>query len=252
MLPQEIQDRIFLELGSDNIGFETLEKTRDIQSYYVRQCTQFNDIEKAAECGNLDNIKWLRTNGHEWYVNQYFGQSYVFRAAVKFGDFNIIKWLYENGCPLKDYELTEIAAENDDFECMKWLHKMGCELSPEIFQITATLGDLDMMKWLHENGCSWSSEKYDDSIFYAAAIFGNLDNMKWLHENGCPWDEYAYIGTIEFAYNDNNIDQALDNIKWLYENNCPYGSQTFSEAIDLGNIEIIRWLYNNLDKYILL
>lgn len=53
MLPQEIIDRIFLELGPD--GFEILEITRELQSPYVKELTKFKYCDNASEI----NREWI-------------------------------------------------------------------------------------------------------------------------------------------------------------------------------------------------
>lgn len=58
-IPQEIQDKIFLELGPFG-GFETLEITRELQSNYVKDCTKFN---KLVDVTSSNNAKWLLSKG---------------------------------------------------------------------------------------------------------------------------------------------------------------------------------------------
>jgi hypothetical protein len=61
MIPQELEDKVFLYLD-----FETLENTRIIQSYYAKKTTKFKDINDATLNNNLDNMKWLRNNDCPW------------------------------------------------------------------------------------------------------------------------------------------------------------------------------------------
>ena len=54
MLPQEIQDKIFLLTD-----FKTLENTRVLQSKYVQNCTHFDNYYQAIYNHNVENVKWL-------------------------------------------------------------------------------------------------------------------------------------------------------------------------------------------------
>jgi hypothetical protein len=57
-LPIELQDKIFLHLS-----WEELERTRGLQSPYVKKCTEFNNMADAIKSGNLENVKWLKNAG---------------------------------------------------------------------------------------------------------------------------------------------------------------------------------------------
>ena len=60
MLPQEIQDKIFLYLN-----FVDLENTREFQSMHVKQITKYNNYIDAILNRNLENIQWLYYNHYE-------------------------------------------------------------------------------------------------------------------------------------------------------------------------------------------
>lgn len=89
-LPQEIQDQIFL-----HCDWETLEKSRDLQSEYIKNKTKYNNTKEAALNGNLENIKWLRENDYPWNAE-------TFHYAEKHGNSDNIAWLRKNGCPTFD------------------------------------------------------------------------------------------------------------------------------------------------------
>ena len=168
MLPQEIQDRIFLELGSDNIGFVTLKRTRMLQSPYVRRSTQFNNIGDAILLGNLTNIKHLYKLGHNFFI-------YDVYTACAYGHLDIIKWMYENN----NYKF---------------------HLCERMFYEAITSGNLDMVKWLHSIDC-----QADESAVYAAIMLdiwninANSNNglkiLKWLLENNFPAHKWVPVNT---------------------------------------------------------
>ena len=147
-----------------------------------------NYMRYAIESGNLENMKWLKTNGCGFDGNQ---------VATK----DHMSWLQDNGCHFNS------AATNGNLENMKWLKLNGCPFNFSTFNYAARNGNLENMKWLKSNGCH-----FNYSTFYEAAKYGNLDNMKWLFENGCDFNMTTFIGATR---NGN-----LDNIQWLTDNGC--------------------------------
>ena len=107
---QEIIDKILLFTD-----YECLKKTRELQSEYVKKCTEYNYIHIAAENGNLDNMKWLKEQGCPWDES-------TFDYAAKNGNLENMKWLKEQGCPWDD-DTFLFAAKNGNLENMKWLNE---------------------------------------------------------------------------------------------------------------------------------
>jgi len=87
-----ITDEIFLYLD-----FETLQKTRILQSKYVKNVTAYSDISIAASHGNLANMKWLLEND---YIFDEYEFRKAFSNAAEHGNLANMNWLLENGCPL--------------------------------------------------------------------------------------------------------------------------------------------------------
>jgi len=56
-LPIEIWDKIWLLCDA-----ETLKKTRELQSNYIKKITEFFTFNDAAINGNFENMKWLKEN----------------------------------------------------------------------------------------------------------------------------------------------------------------------------------------------
>lgn len=86
-LLQEIQDIIFL-----NLDYISLDKTRELQSDYIKKVTQRGEISKVALDGNLENMKWLKEQGCTL-------DTLTFVCAVQNGNLENVKWLKEQGCP---------------------------------------------------------------------------------------------------------------------------------------------------------
>lgn len=143
--------------------------------------------------GHLDIVKWLLDDvGHTLF---YLEDSL---SAVKFGDLDILKWLYAklNDCEWKrnEYQFDKSVAEcaarkGGNLEMVKWLHEGKCSGlalgSPQIAVNAAFSGDLNILKWLHYNGkCTVFDQEWGVAAY--AVESGNLAMVKWLYEEGCP------------------------------------------------------------------
>lgn len=170
--------------------------------------------------------------------------------------------------PLKDgYPWDErtfrVAAREGNFEIMEWLYERGCPFTgvgQRGFCGAALNGNLENMKWMKARDDTW-----DEQIFQSAAMNGNLENMKWLRNptwldlkgelrtgKPCPWNGWALKAAVEYGN--------LDNLKWLFNptdcgdsqanrDGCHikvgdfcYVSKIFSKAVEKGRHEIVEWL----------
>lgn len=57
-LPQELQDMIMLKLDMD-----TLKRTRELQSEYVKESTRSMSLYLAEAYMNKRNVRWLKERG---------------------------------------------------------------------------------------------------------------------------------------------------------------------------------------------
>ena len=99
------------------------------------------------------------------------------------GNFVLLKFLHENGCPWNNRTCSE-AAYNGHLECLKYAHENGCPWSEWTCTRAAEGGHLECLKYAHENGCPWDI----DTCSWAASN-GHLECLKYANESGCPWDE---------------------------------------------------------------
>ena len=79
---------------------------------------RFEDVpdlcEEAAGYGQLEMLKYLRSQHFEW--NQL-----VTRKAVQNGFLDVLQWCVANGCPVDDH-LCNLAGYEGHTEIVKWLH----------------------------------------------------------------------------------------------------------------------------------
>ena len=120
MIPIEIQDKIFLYLS-----WEELEKSRELQSNYVKDCTKFGTLINVIkniniEYNGLNNIKWLlgdprvdpSSNNNAIQVASKNGHTEIVKLLL--GDPRVDPTTYNN-------KAIRVASENGHTEIVKLL-----------------------------------------------------------------------------------------------------------------------------------
>ena len=72
------------------------------------------------------------------------------------GNFVLLKFLHENGCPWDEYTCSE-AAFNGHLECLKYAHEKGCPWERLTCSCCLKMVHLECLKYAHENGCPWNT-----------------------------------------------------------------------------------------------
>ena len=125
-LPDDIWNLIFLEY----CDFDSLVHSRVLQTEYVKECTEDDDMYDAIRSGNLKNVKWIYqcSGGFRW-------SSFHFDVAAGYGELEIMKWMKTKGCPW-DFYTFQYATEKCDgtnFETLEWLRINNCPWDDETF-----------------------------------------------------------------------------------------------------------------------
>ncbi len=104
----------------------------------------------AARYGDLDILeKGFKYHGSKPHLlNQL-----LYHYAIEAGYLDIVKWLYENKCPINRMA-PHTAINNDRLEILEYLHKIRCPFDCGIFESIILHGKLKYVQWLHEHGYS--------------------------------------------------------------------------------------------------
>ncbi|GFH53325.1 hypothetical protein CTEN210_09801 [Chaetoceros tenuissimus] len=223
---------LFIEAArGGNLGMITWAK--DIAGFSFQDESHF--INAAAESGNIELVKYLRSEDISWNES-------TFGAAVSSGNIAILQYLIENDCPHDDQRICANAVEIHD-----------CEKA------------LEVLHWLHNQNISW-----DENTCITSARIGNLKALKFARSKGCPWDKNCLIKAIKnhhyevveyclqnrcsmgnsdichyaMDYN-NDHDQALRILKLLRKFSAPWGEHTCSMAASTGNFHALKWAVSN-------
>ena len=241
ILPVELQDKIFLYCD-----FNTLKKTRELQSKYIKDLTKFDNYTDAIRAKNLDCMKMLYRSGFDIP-----GSS--IKELLKTGTLEMVIWFYEVDYHI-NYHFMELVACNPDVRVIDFLfNKLNVKLlAGNIFRNAVRCGNLEVVKWLHGHNCyiklyNGFDTKFDKDtrrhIFYPsndvklAAFYGHIEIYKFLcNIHGVPENTIYYCG----AYSN------LDVLKYVYSLNGKICDVTFYEAVKSDDLEKIKWVYDKI------
>ena len=157
-----------------------------------------NIVQKVAEFGKKNMLKWLTDDGFKLKVT-------IYRFAARGDNLEIIRWLHENKYKLNKW-ISVVAALHGNFNLLKWLKNNGCPVDKDSAVTAIINGNLEMLKWIYENGC------YPEITSWACAIkYGHLEILKYLFHKGLN-DSWCH-GCIRYATENNQ----LKVVQWMID-----------------------------------
>lgn len=113
---------------------------------------------KAAKCGRVEMIRWLRSSGYDW--SDCVGHGRETHQAAMNGHAETIRVLRELDCEWSDWE-TYTAACNGHCEALRVLRELGCKWSGGETRRAAEYGHINVLRTLRTLGCEWSGGEYE-------------------------------------------------------------------------------------------
>jgi hypothetical protein len=159
-------------------------------------------------------------------------------AAGKAADLSTLQLAHDLGLEL-NAEVLRGAAASASLPKLGWLHTiMNCELPDDICRYAASSGSVDVLSWLMQRDCPLDSEAYT-----YAAEYGQWDMLKVLRAEGLEWGSSWLRPRSGQAPCSIAIEKGnLEAMRWLYENGCPQCSRYLGElAAEGGSIEALRY-----------
>eukprot|EP01117_Protostelium_nocturnum_P000188 TRINITY_DN10261_c0_g1_i1.p1 TRINITY_DN10261_c0_g1~~TRINITY_DN10261_c0_g1_i1.p1 ORF type:complete len:446 (-),score=114.27 TRINITY_DN10261_c0_g1_i1:174-1511(-) len=152
------------------------------------------------------------------------------RSVALEGRLNLLKWAYQNKCPLGESSyIMESAAKGGNLPTVMWLKEKGCQFNSQTCARAARSGRLDVLKWLKRQGCKW-----DQRTCSEAAKGGHLEVLKWAHSNGAPLGSETSIVAARGGH--------LECIKYTNQKGCYWNFQTSCAAAGNGHLELLKWI----------
>jgi hypothetical protein len=138
----------------------------------------------------------------------------------------------------------ETAAMKGHLKCLFFAYNNGGPLSVKVMKSAAKYGHLDIVKYLYANLCP-TDESGDECA--AAAKNGNYEILKFLHEKGYVWNFKVHVKAVKNSH--------FKCLEYAFNKKCPKNSSDiFWEAAKKGNMEVLKFLYENrypIDAYVI-
>jgi len=237
-----------------------------------KYCNNSEIFYNAALNGNLENMKWLKNKNYVWNER-------TFEAAALNGNLENMKWLKDNNCPWNKMTFEAVAL-NGNYENLVWLIDNKCPNDEKIIKNAIISNNLENLKLLYEykNSNKNTNQNINLSNYITDALKNNNYSMvKWILEksknkyenilsmailNCCDYKIINFIienkyDTYDYTNKKNDLLlNAIKNycdyqiIKLIITNNYDYlnydnKKTLLSEAIKIGDIDIIKLLYQN-------
>jgi hypothetical protein len=165
--------------------------------------------EQVAATNKLEFLEWARE------VKQCEWDEETIIAAVSFGNLEMLKYCFSNGCPRDEEESCKRAAMKGHLDCLRFLFgkvKPSRKTEVEAAGQAAAYGHLDILKYLVEE------RKISDDLKICvgnAAIYGQLDCLKYLVEEAkMPLNEWRDIAFARYR-------EHTECENYLLEKGCP-------------------------------
>ena len=166
--------------------------------------------KQVAATNKLELLKWARE------VKQCEWDKQTIIAAASFGNLEMLKYCFSNGCPCDEGEACGQAAMKGHLDCLRFLFdkvKPSRDTEKEVGGQAAYGGHVDILKYLVEE--RKTSEVVKVSCVRNAVGFGRLDCIKYLIEQAkVPLNNWRYIAFARFR-------EQPECENYLLENGCP-------------------------------
>lgn len=171
----DISSKVQLSRAIDSLSrLGSLRLIKKIHGISVGGLCSPSAMDKAAESGQLDLVKWFHTNRSEGCTTR------AMDKAAELGHLDVVRWLHMNRTEGCTTDAMDGAAANGHLDTLMWLHENRSEgCTTDAMDYAAANGHLEILEWLHKNsngGCT-------PSAMDNAAENGHLDVVEWLLEN---------------------------------------------------------------------
>lgn len=212
--------------------------------FYIRMIPRRANF--AAIMGHKHVLEWF------WKSDQGWEYGIAINAALG-GHIDLLRWLKEHSCVVKDEMMTLAAAVSGNMDEMQRFIEENKPFHDRCLPMAISKGHLQMAKFLYEKGAKndgivdiaastgnqsvfeWAAgvQKGTPSTCAAAAEAGHLHILKMARKLGCPWNEATCFSAARGGH--------LDILQWARNNNCPWNAATCSTAARGGHLHILKW-----------
>ncbi|GFH53306.1 hypothetical protein CTEN210_09782 [Chaetoceros tenuissimus] len=184
-------------------------------------------------------------------------------AAARAGNLQALKWAVSQCCPWDKEDVADYAAEHGHTDVIKWSRSQGCQWHRDFSARAASGGHLETLKYLISEGCQrggftfleamksgnialveycvgkkFSTKRTKNRLYeYAIKYFKDpIPVLQLLQKYEYPWHPSACKAAVH------NGDLKL--LRWLHFNGCAWDEDTWNEALENQDFDILRYIVN--------
>lgn len=147
----------------------------------------------AGEHGRTNILEWMQLNNYEFEPND------VIRAAVQFGQLDVLDWLSKNGFlgQRNSQSMSFDAAKFGQTIVLDWLLENNLPINRNASLSAARHGHPGVLDWLIKHNI-----QFNQSFDREAVRYGNINVLDWMEARQIPIDsELVYIAVHASQYN---------------------------------------------------
>jgi len=189
----------------------TADRHLSILKYFVEDvgCAKEEHVVAAAVLGgSVMCLKYLLEQGFPL-------RDSAVRDACYYSHPRILKFLLQRGLPFDDTDAVYYALRPGNVKCVEVLHDAGCVFDSRYVHYTVRHGNVECLSYLHQHNVFTISDPANAILCAAAADGGHLSCLMYLHEHHCPWDHTTM---------DNSMVH-FECLKYAHEHGCPWGDK---------------------------
>jgi hypothetical protein len=198
-----------------------------------------------AQNGKLDCLQFLHSRDYNILHEE------VFTSAVLSRNIDMIKWLYDIGCPFDKKIINKTVTKffNEFASSTPTVYQLllswGCEIDPRTCKKAARFGDIEILKIFYAYGCP-----PDDEIINKAALNGHLHVIVWALGHGCNWstttcENAAFGGHLKLLKWLRGVDRHDCDLIFDKHKICPWNSDIYIAAIFIGDLDILIFAHKH-------
>jgi hypothetical protein len=183
----------------------------------------------------IELLKWAHFKGLQFTPDES-------ETAARMGDFDTLKWLFENKCPFGE-TLTE-AAKIGNFSMFKWAHENNAPAhyhfhKDNYYLSVARYGDCKFLQYLIDNNLDISFSRYTGASC-TAALGGHLDAVKWFVRHSPPFEMPCKTTVLNAV-----IAHSLSTLQYLIQIRTPYDFNACMKLAEEKGYQNIVDFFNN-------
>ena len=191
------------------------------------------DIKPFIASGNLEVVKYLAQMPHHIWKASYCS------TAADAGQLEVLKWLRSNNCPW-DKETCNRAVTGGYLEVLQWVRQEGCPWDGTTSLRAAACGRLEIFKWVIQEGCPWTKD-----AFSVAAGCGHCPIIEFAVQNNYELDLLGCLrGATKWGYL-TVLEYLNQSHSWVTNISREVAEELCFSAILGGYENIILWFKTN-------